>query len=191
MKTSVDSSAEHSQLNRRQAVAAIAAFAGSLAIGSQAQAKGGGGGGASGMGGNNNNSSSNGSSRKRSFLHYEADFNATSERVYNLLTDSKQFLALTGQSAEIDPTQGGAFSMFGGLIVGRNVELVPNERIVQAWRPTHWDPGVYSIVKFDLRPMGSRTHMVLDHTGFPLSESGSLDDGWKGHYLKPMAKYLA
>jgi len=188
MKTQAHSAAERPRLDRRQALAALAAFAGSLALSSQAQAKGGGGGAGGGAGGPGGSSSS---SHRRSFLHYEVDFNATSERVYNLLTDSKQFLALTGQPAEIDPTQGGAFSMFGGLIVGRNIELVPNERIVQAWRPTHWDPGVYSIVKFDLRPMGSRTHLTLDHTGFPVAEADKLDEGWKGHYLKPMAKYLA
>jgi activator of HSP90 ATPase len=41
-------------------------------------------------------------------------------------------------SLEKAPTQisrevGGAFSLFGGIIVGRHIELVPNERIVQAW----------------------------------------------------------
>jgi activator of Hsp90 ATPase-like protein len=56
--------------------------------------------------------------------------------------------------------------MFGGVIVGRNVELLPNERIAQAWRPAHWDPGVYSIVRFELKPQGSGTKVVLDHTGF-------------------------
>jgi hypothetical protein len=39
------------------------------------------------------------------------------------------------------PQSRGAFNTFGGLIEGRNVELIPNRRIVQAWRPAHWDPG--------------------------------------------------
>ena len=72
--------------------------------------------------------------------------------------------------ATIDATAGGAFSTFGGLIEGRNIELIPNQRIVQAWRPTHWDPGVYSIVRFELKPKGSETTVVLDHTGFPEGE---------------------
>lgn len=80
--------------------------------------------------------------------------------------------------------------MFGGMIVGRNVELVPNQRIVQAWRPTHWDPGVYSIVRFELKAQGPGTLVVLDHTGFPEGEFDHLDLGWRSHYWEPLKKYL-
>ncbi|MGC2769372.1 MAG: SRPBCC domain-containing protein [Candidatus Acidiferrum sp.] len=93
--------------------------------------------------------------------------------------------------ADIDPKAGGAFSMFGGLIVGRNVELLPNKRIVQAWRPSHWDPGVYSIVRFQLKPQGSGTKVVLDHIGFPQGDYDHLEAGWRAHYSDGLAKYLA
>jgi activator of HSP90 ATPase len=62
---------------------------------------------------------------------------------------------------------GGAFSIFRGHILGRHIELVPNERIVQAWRVANWNPGVYSIAKFELVEQGSGTKIVFDHTGFP------------------------
>ena len=77
----------------------------------------------------------------RTSLHDEVMVKTSPQHIYELLLDSKQFTALTGAPAEIDPKAGGAFSMFGGLIVGRNIELVPNQRIVQAWRPSSWDPG--------------------------------------------------
>jgi activator of HSP90 ATPase len=80
--------------------------------------------------------------------------------------------------------------MFGGLIVGRNVELLPNKRIVQAWRPSHWDPGVYSIVRFQLKPQGSGTKVVLDHIGFPQGDYDHLEAGWRAHYSDGLAKYL-
>ena len=128
--------------------------------------------------------------RSRASLHQEVDFKATAQRIYEVLLDSKQFAACTGMSAEIDPKAGGAFTTFGGLIVGRNIELIPNQRIVQAWRPTHWDPGVYSIVKFELKPQGSGTMLVLDHTGFPEGEYDHLLSGWNLHYLEPLKKYL-
>jgi activator of HSP90 ATPase len=127
----------------------------------------------------------------RTALHQEVDFKASPQRIYDALLDSKQFAAVTGMPADIDPKAGGAFSMFGGLIVGRNIELVPNQRIVQAWRPTHWDPGVYSLVKFDLKPRGSETTIILDHTGFPEGDYDSLSEGWKSHYWDPMKKYFA
>lgn len=124
-------------------------------------------------------------------LHQEVDFNASPARIYEILLDSKQFAAFTGMPATIDSKAGGAFSMFGGIIVGRNVELIPSERIVQGWRPTHWDPGVYSIVRFELKPQASSTLIVLDHTGFPEGEYDHLYPGWGLRYWTPLKNFLA
>ena len=129
--------------------------------------------------------------RSRTSLHQEVDFKAAPQRIYDALLDSTQFAACTGMSAEIDPKAGGAFSMFGGLIVGRNIELVPAQRIVQAWRPTSWDPGIYSVVKFELKPRASETTIVLDHTGFPEGDFDGLNSGWKPRYWDPLKKFLA
>jgi activator of HSP90 ATPase len=86
---------------------------------------------------------------------------------------------------------GGAFSTFGGLIVGRQIELVPDTRIVQAWRPAYWEPGVYSLVKFELSDSGAGTKLVLDHRGFPDGDGKTLLEGWNKNYWQPLAKYLA
>lgn len=127
----------------------------------------------------------------RTSIHMEVDYKASPQRIYEALLDSKQFAAFSGLPADIDAKAGGTFSMFGGMIVGRNVELIPNQRIVQAWRPTHWDPGVYSIVKFEMKPQDAETILVLDHTGFPEGEFDHLESGWKLHYIEPLKKYLA
>ena len=126
----------------------------------------------------------------RTSLHQEVELKALPQRIYEIILDSKQFAAFTGMRATIDPAAGGAFSMFGGMIVGRNVELIHSQRIVQAWRPTHWDPGVYSVVKFELKPQGSGTMLMLDHTGFPEGEYDSLFKGWGLRYWDPLKKYL-
>ena len=117
--------------------------------------------------------------------------------------DSKQFdkiVELSGamkemkigqKPVEISRQAGGAFSIFGGYITGRHIELVPNERIVQAWRVGSWKPGVYSIVRFELVAHGSGTRIVFDHTGFPVGDGAHLADGWKEHYWEPMEKLLA
>ena len=80
--------------------------------------------------------------------------------------------------------------MFGGLIQGRNVELVQNQRIVQAWRPASWDPGVYSMVHFEFKPAGPGTSLIFDHTGFPSGLYDHLDWGWKNRYWTPLKKYF-
>src|SRR5713226_7804123 len=136
-------------------------------------------------------------------IHQEPVFKASRKRVYEALTDAKQFdkvIQLSGvvqsmhlgdKPAEISREVGGAFTLFGGYITGRQVELVPNERIVQAWRTGGWAPGVYSIAKFELVEQGSGTKIVFDHTGFPKGEAEVLASGWKAHYWEPLAKLLA
>jgi activator of HSP90 ATPase len=137
-------------------------------------------------------------------IHQEVVLKAGRKRVYEALTDVKQFNKVVQLSAamksgmppgakptEISHEVGGAFSLFGGYIVGRHVELLPNERIVQAWRVLDWNPGVYSIVKLDLTERGSGTKLVLDHTGFPEGNGQHLADGWKANYWEPLEKYLA
>jgi len=136
-------------------------------------------------------------------IHQEAVFTASRKRVYEALTDAKQFdkviqlsgamqaMHLPDKPAEISREVGGAFALFGGYITGRHVELVPNERIVQAWRTGGWTAGVYSIARFDLVEQGSGTRIVFDHTGFPKGEAEVLASGWKAHYWEPLGKLLA
>jgi len=125
------------------------------------------------------------------YLHQEIDLHASPQRIYDILLDTKQFAAFTGMPAQISRDAGGAFTAFGGLIDGRNVELVPGQRIVQAWRPANWDAGVYSLVKFELKERASRTWLVLDHTGFPEGNFRHLDSGWYERYWEPLRKFLA
>jgi activator of HSP90 ATPase len=124
------------------------------------------------------------------YLHQEVEIKASPQRIYEALLDFQQFSTFTGLPAEINRQEGGAFSLFGARIVGRNVELVPNRRIVQAWRPASWDPGVFSIVRFELKEQGSHTNVVLDHTGFPEGSFRHLDQGWYLRYWEPLKKFL-
>jgi len=129
--------------------------------------------------------------REKTSLLLTAEFNASPQRIYSVLLDSKQFAALTGLPALIDPHPGGSFSLFQDQIVGRNVELVQDHRIVQAWRPAHWDPGVYSIVRFDLKPSSAGTSLTLNHSSFPEGEFEHLTSGWNEHYLNPLHKQFS
>jgi activator of HSP90 ATPase len=100
-------------------------------------------------------------------IHQEVDFKAMPARIYEVLLDAKQFSAFTKDTAEIQPQPGEAFKLFGGRIEGRNVELIPNQRIVQAWRPASWPAGVYSIVRFELVARGSGTESFSITPGLP------------------------
>jgi activator of HSP90 ATPase len=137
-------------------------------------------------------------------IHHEPVFKASRKRVYEALTDAKQFQKVTLLSAavqsgmakgnipaEITPEPGGPFKFFNGFIVGRNLELVPNERIVQAWRVAYWPQGAWSLARFVLVEQGSDTKLIFDHTGFPKGDADHLLEGWNGNYWQPLAKFLA
>jgi activator of HSP90 ATPase len=137
-------------------------------------------------------------SRTCECIHQEVVIQAGRARVYQALTEAKQFSKVTdlaipgaGPSTALSSEAGGAFSLFGGVITGRNIEMVVNERLVQAWRVKDWAPGVYSVAKFQLSDQGPDTKLVFDHTGFPQGSAEHLAAGWKSHYWEPLQKYLA
>lgn len=136
-------------------------------------------------------------------IHEEQVFNASPARVYDALTVTAQFdkvsklsVALRGgMPAAAKPTvinrvPGGAFSLFGGYVIGRNIELVPGKRVVQAWRAASWKPGVYSIVKFEIVAQGSGTKLIFDQAGFPQDDADHLVAGWHDNYWNPMVRFL-
>jgi uncharacterized protein YndB with AHSA1/START domain len=95
-------------------------------------------------------------------------FTHSAERIYRALTDAEQFQAtcrlsdaakqvdVNSRLAKISGQSGGEFTIFGGYIAGRHIELAPNQRIVQAWREPRWDVGVYSLVHFQLSNRGKK-----------------------------------
>jgi len=136
-------------------------------------------------------------------IHQEPLIAASRHRVFEALTDAARFERLTQFSAAIkgmalghDPARiqaraGGAFALFGGYITGRFIELVANELIVQAWRVGNWNPGIYSIARFQLNEQGTDTKVLFDHTGFPLGAAGHLAEGWQQNYWDPLRELLA
>lgn len=123
-------------------------------------------------------------------IHQEVVFSAAPAELYALLMQSDKHAQLTGAPAVISEDVGGAFSCHNGQIVGRNIELVPNQRIVQAWRVANWDEGVYSLVRMRLQADGDGTRLILDHTGAPEGTEDHLASGWEARYWEPMRKLL-
>lgn len=174
-------------LSRRQIISGLAATAGVLTLGpTQVRADG------------------EEISHSAESIHQEVTFKANRKRVYEALTTTSQFAKMThlgvsmqsGMSLGTSPTEistqvGGPFTIFMGHIVGRQLELVPNERIVQAWRVVDWEPGLFSIARFVLVEQGSGSKLVFDHTGFPKGQAEHLAAGWKGNYWEPLAKFLS
>lgn len=117
---------------------------------------------------------------------------ATPREVYDALMTSRGHRGFTGAPARVTPRVGTTFTLWGGYIHGKNLELVAGRRIVQAWRPSEetWPPTHYSKVRYLLRPTKTGTRIGFTHSGVPVDHAGHLSKGWKTSYWDPLRKYL-
>ena len=123
-------------------------------------------------------------------IHQEVVFDVAPGAVYRALVDAAEFGKATGAPTSGASGEGEAFSAFGGHITGRQVELVPDTLVVQAWRAKSWPAGRYSIARFELRAEGRGTRLVFDHDGFPDGQEEHLAAGWNANYWEPLRKHL-
>jgi activator of HSP90 ATPase len=147
--------------------------------------------------------SDDGLSHTAEVIHQEPVFQASAKRIYAALTEAQQFqkvqllsaamksVDMIAKPAVINAEPGGTFALFGDYISGRQLELLRDKRIVQAWRAASWDPGMYSIVRFALVEDGPETKIVFDHAAFPAGTGPHLAAGWKANYWEPLEKFLA
>ncbi len=117
-------------------------------------------------------------------------FRASPHAVYEALMDSRQHAKFTQGAARISRKVGGAISAYDGYISGSNLELLPDEKIVQAWRGSDWPEGHMSKVTFKLAPVKSGTRLSFTHSNVPDDEVESIRQGWIDNYWAPMKAML-
>lgn len=117
------------------------------------------------------------------------ELEATPAEVFEALTKPNVIQKWSGAPATMDNQVGTEFSLFGGEIVGKNVEVVPNQKLVQDWRPKAWETS--SKVTFSLAASNGGTRLDLRHENVPDDEREMIDQGWDAHYLGQMQKMFA
>ena len=116
-------------------------------------------------------------------------FKADAHAAYELLMDAKKHSALAGDEAKISRKVGGKFNV-GGYIEGVNLELIPDEKIVQSWRYEDWPAGHFSKAVFSFKQEGGKTKMTFIQTGVPVQFYDDIKQGWIDYYWTPMKEML-
>ena len=116
---------------------------------------------------------------------------ATPLNVYEALMDSPTHSKFTGSAARISPRVGGRFTAYDGYAEGRNLELIPGRKIVQAWRASDWPEGHYSTATFALAKAGTGTKLTFTQTGVPDDQVAAIRQGWIEFYWAPLKALLA
>jgi activator of HSP90 ATPase len=124
-------------------------------------------------------------------IHQKAMIPCDPAQVYALLADAGALSALSGLSGTAGRSEGEQFVAFDGNVTGRQIELVPGTRIVQAWRFPMWEEGVYSIVAFTLAAAEGGTRLTIDQRGEPEDWHDHLDTNWPTFYLDPLTEHFS
>ena len=117
-------------------------------------------------------------------------FTASPHTVYEALMDSATHAAFSGGAASISREVGSEFSAYDGYITGKNLELVPDRKIVQSWRAVDWPEGHFSTVTFLFASIPEGTQLEFTHAGIPEGEEPAFEEGWIDNYWEPMKEYL-
>ncbi len=119
-------------------------------------------------------------------------FSAPPATVYDILADSTKHSAVTGRKATISRKIGGTFTASGNDVSGVNVDLVPGQRIVQAWRHKRFPEGIFSMAAVTLTPTtDGGTVLVLTHRGVPKDLIPETERTWREQYWSRIKAYLA
>lgn len=113
-------------------------------------------------------------------------FKASPHMVYEALMDSRKHSRFTGDTASISRKIGGRFKAYGDYIEGVNLELAPDEKIVQSWRANDWPEGHYSRVTFSLKELEKGTQLTLTQSDVPEEFYEEIGQGWHDFYWTPI-----
>jgi uncharacterized protein YndB with AHSA1/START domain len=116
---------------------------------------------------------------------------ATPEEIYEAWLDSLSHTEMTGSEASMSGEVGAEVSAWDGYISGRNLELVPGERIVQSWRTSKFaDEHQDSVVTITFAEAGDGTLLTLVHSNVPDDQRSYEEGGWESNYFEPMRVYF-
>jgi activator of HSP90 ATPase len=87
----------------------------------------------------------------------------------------------TGEDAVMEPETNTEFSLWGGSILGVNLEFEENRKLVQQWFFGEQDES--SIVTIILHPDKNGTSVELRHTNIPDEAFENISDGWNEDYF--------
>jgi uncharacterized protein YndB with AHSA1/START domain len=117
---------------------------------------------------------------------------ASAQDIYDAWLDSLAHSEMTGGRASMSDEIDAEVSAWDGYITGRNLELVPGERIVQSWRTTQFtDEHADSIITMTFEDVENGTLLTLVHSNVPDGQTSYEQGGWQEYYFEPMKEYFA
>ena len=112
---------------------------------------------------------------------------ATPEELYLALTTEVTIRLWTGDVVEIDPREGGEFSLWDGSITGHFIELTPSSKIIQEWDFGNQEEP--SIVTLKLHENKKGTSLEVNHINIPDEAYDEIVAGWEEEYIASLVDF--
>lgn len=126
-------------------------------------------------------------------IRQEVDIETSPEKVYEALLSSKDHSNFTESEAHISDKEGESFSAYDGYILGKNIKLIPTEKITQKWRAveSNWPEDHWSTVEFHLSDNEEGgTRLIFIQKELPKKIAENVANGWHKYYWKPLNAYF-
>ncbi|HPI68743.1 MAG TPA: SRPBCC domain-containing protein [Bacteroidales bacterium] len=107
--------------------------------------------------------------------------NALPSDVYSAFTNSFTIELWSGHPAVMSTEPGTEFSLWEGDITGRNIEFVPDRKIVQEWY--FGEQQEKSVVTVTIRPERDYSLVTVEHTNIPDDDYENISEGWNEYYM--------
>ena len=124
-------------------------------------------------------------------IQQSVEFEASPKTLFETYMDSGRHSKATGSPAKLGRKAGASFTAFGGLLLGKNLLIIPGKMIVQSWRSKSWkksDPDSVLILIFSKSAAGGRVNLV--HVNVPEHDHDGVTKGWHKYYWNPWRTYL-
>ena len=110
------------------------------------------------------------------------------EEIFNAMTNPLTLELWTGYPATIRPEANTEFTLWDGDIMGMNLEIVQDKKLVQEWYfEDNQEPSVVTIL---LTRQEDKTQVALQHINIPDEAYENIEEGWNKYYFGTLKKYL-
>ncbi len=113
----------------------------------------------------------------------------TPDQVYLALTTETTLSLWTGEQAIMQEIPDTEFELFGGNIVGKNIEFEKDKKIVQQW---YFGDHADSIVTIKLHlHNNNQTSLEVRHTNIPDEDYDEIVAGWNEVYIASLIEFYS
>ncbi len=114
--------------------------------------------------------------------------NAEPSDVYAALTNPYTIELWSGYPAEMSTEPGSDFSLWEGDITGRNLEFIPDRKVVQEW--DFGEQAEKSVVTIDISKDGENSMVTVEQTNIPDDDFAEIAEGWREYYIGAIISFF-